>query len=103
MTYRKVWGFHRTDGFKEYSEAQTLVFDNDCSLSVFRFKYFGRQFIAIVGDEPPPLIAAKINVIFSEAKTASLLVDIWERLEERRRIANSYGPWVEGHYRQHDT
>jgi hypothetical protein len=87
------------DARKAYFEVQNLIFDNDCDLSVYRFKLNQVSHVAALGAPPEPNVLETLDSVLSRGAATELPRDIARMLTDRRREAQRLGPWVEGHYR----
>ena len=82
-----------------YSQAQELIFSNECDLSAYRIRFKNIPHAVVLGGVPPLEIDNCLAQILGAGEPATLPQDIIKTLDERRRQARRLGPWVEGHYR----
>ena len=82
-----------------YTEAQGLLFSNECDLSAYRIRFQNIPHVVVLGSRPEPEIDEKLSKVLEGGEPANLPQDIVTTLAQRRTQARRLGPWVEGHYR----
>jgi hypothetical protein len=85
--------------YQAYSQAQGVLFSEECDLSAYRIRFKDVAHVVIVGQKPPDTIERKLVGILENGEPASLPPDIIATLNQRRQAARRIGGWVEGHYR----
>lgn len=87
-----------TEALSAYVTAQTIVFEEDVDLSVFRIRYNDVPFVVVLGIRPDDHVL-DLFAFLTEAPVDSLPIEVIRSLAARREDASAIGPWVEGHYR----
>lgn len=85
---------------RAYTAAQQVIYEApDSDLSVYRLQLNQLWYIAALGVVPPTPVLQAIERILLTGEPADLPSEVWHALQERRRQATRFGPWVEHHRR----
>ena len=86
-----------------YDPIQTLIFEEDCDLSAYRFfeQKERKWYVVVIGEEPSPQLQerlATILFILTRGVRVTLDSETLAVLMARRAQQTQIGPWVERHY-----
>src|SRR5439155_25992687 len=81
------------------SQAQRLIFESPCDLSVYRMQFRKSWHVAVLGLQPPEDVDYRLETILAIGEAASLPDEVLQVLQERGARMRRRGPWSEGHYR----
>ncbi len=88
---------------KAYDPIQTVIFEEDCDLSAYRFfeQNERKWYVVVIGEAPsPPLHQRLETILFTLTRGARVTLDsqTLAMLLARRAQQTQFGPWVERHY-----
>jgi hypothetical protein len=94
---------NKTAAGKAYDPIQTIIFEEDCDLSAYRFfeQNERKWYVVVLGEEPsPPLHQRLETILFTLTRGARVTLDSQTLavLLARRGQQTQFGPWVERHY-----
>ena len=84
-----------------YTPLQQIVFEEDCDLSVYRFKITEGWHVVVLGERPNDQLHQRIEALLTNGTLVNLRSDVLAYLQRRRARAEKIAPWVEVHY-QHE-
>lgn len=87
-----------------YFPLQQMIFEaqDDCDLSVYRFRHKGTWYVVVIGEKPPDSLHVAIEAQLTNGTLVTPDADVLSYLMKRRSKAIQLGPWVEGHYRHEE-
>ena len=94
---------NKTPAGKAYNPIQTIIFEEDCDLSAYRFfeQKERKWYVVVIGEEPSPQLhqrLATILFILTRGVRVTLESETLAALMDRRAQQTQIGPWVERHY-----
>src|SRR5437868_14460326 len=92
---------------KAYDPIQTIIFEEDCDLSAYRFfeQHERKWYVVVIGEEPPPPLHQRLaTILFTLTRGERVTLDSQTLavLMARRAQQTQFGPWVERHYHMPD-
>src|SRR5438045_8295802 len=94
---------NKTPAGKAYHPIQTIIFEEDCDLSAYRFfeQKERKWYVVVIGEEPsPPLHQRLGTILFTLTRGVRVTLDSQTlvALLSRRAQQIQLGSWVEHHY-----
>ena len=88
---------------KAYNPIQTIIFEEDCDLSAYRFfeQKERKWYVVVIGEEPSPQLHQRLaTILFTLTRGVRVTLDseTLAALMDRRAEQTQIGPWVERHY-----
>ncbi len=94
---------NKTPVGKAYNPIQTIIFEEDCDLSEYRFfeQKERKWYVVVIGEEPSSQLQerlATIPFILTRGVRVTLDIETLAALMDRRAQQTQIGSWVERHY-----
>ncbi len=98
---------HKAAAGKAYDSIQSIIFDEECDLSAYRYfeQHERKWYVVVIGERPSPQLHQRLETILltlARGERVKLDGGILAALLMRRAQQSQLGPWVERHYKAPD-